>query len=308
MKTNRLADLKLSQMMLGTAQFGLPYGIANRSGQPSYETVRDIIACAYQGGVTCLDTAAGYGTSEEVIGKAITELGLQDKIVVVTKVMIHLPHKNISSKDADNLVRDSVLLSLKRLRLKKLPVCLFHTEKRFRYIESLLKLKEKGLVGHAGVSVMTPEAADQIISSGFAEAIQIPTNIFDLRFKKRGVFQKAKKRKTAVFVRSVYLQGLLFLKDKEIPSQLKEVIPIRKKFQSLAGEAGISLAELALRYVLGISGLTSVVIGVDSLNQMRQNLAIFAKGPLESALMKRISNAVPALPDTILMPNKWTSK
>jgi len=294
--------------MLGTAQFGLSYGIANRSGQPSYETVRDIIACAYQGGVTCLDTAAGYGTSEEVIGKALSELGLQDKVVVITKIMRHLPHKNISSKDADNLVRDSVLLSLKRLRLKKLPVCLFHAEERFRYIESLLKLKEKGLVGHAGVSVMTPEAADQIISSGFAEAIQIPTNIFDFRFTKKGIFQKAKRRKVAVFVRSIYLQGLLFLKDKAIPSQLKKVIPVRKKLQSLADEAGISLAELALRYVLGISGLTSVVIGVDSLEQMRQNLSLFAKRPLNPGLMKRISDAVPALPNTILMPNKWPPK
>ncbi|MFH0796334.1 MAG: aldo/keto reductase [Candidatus Omnitrophota bacterium] len=305
MKTTCFADLSLSRLMLGTVQFGLPYGIANRLGQPSYKTVRDIICCAYQGGVNCLDTATTYGTSEEVIGKVLWESGLQDKVVVVTKIMREIPDKNISSRDADNLAGNAVRLSLKRLRLKRLPVCLFHSEQNFRYIESLLKLREKGVIGHVGVSVETPSAAAKIISSGLAEAIQMPTNVFDSRFTKRGLFQKAKHRKIAVFVRSVYLKGLLFLKDIEIPPALKRVIPVRKKILSLADEAGITPAELAVRYILGIQGTTSVVIGMESLEQTRQNLSLFARGPLEPDLMKRISDAVPDLPDTILMPCKW---
>ena len=53
MEEPKISDLKLSRLMLGTVQFGLPYGIgiANRSGQPSYETARSIIAAAYEGGV-----------------------------------------------------------------------------------------------------------------------------------------------------------------------------------------------------------------------------------------------------------------
>ena len=63
-----------SKMMLGTVQFGLNYGIANTAGKPSYETARDIIKAAYENGVNCLDTAAGYGDSEEVLGRALTEI------------------------------------------------------------------------------------------------------------------------------------------------------------------------------------------------------------------------------------------
>jgi len=49
MQTTTVGDLKLSQLMIGSAQFGMDYGIANKSGQPSYKTVCDILAYAYEG-------------------------------------------------------------------------------------------------------------------------------------------------------------------------------------------------------------------------------------------------------------------
>ncbi|MDD5598133.1 MAG: aldo/keto reductase, partial [Victivallaceae bacterium] len=78
--------MKFSKMMLGTVQFGLNYGIANSAGKPTYETVREIIKAAYEGGINCLDTAAGYGDSDELIGRALTELKLNDKILIISKV------------------------------------------------------------------------------------------------------------------------------------------------------------------------------------------------------------------------------
>ena len=58
MDTVKFGDFCLSRLMLGTAQFGLNYGIANKQGQLSYETVRDIIKYAYEQGVNCLDTGS----------------------------------------------------------------------------------------------------------------------------------------------------------------------------------------------------------------------------------------------------------
>lgn len=307
MQTKRFADLELSQLMLGTVQFGLNYGIANRSGQPSYETARDILACAYEGGVNCLDTAAAYGTSEEVLGKALVELGIADKTIVVSK--IYPMAKDFSStKAADAFVEESVTKSLRRLRLDVLPICLFHREENFCYIESLLKLKDKGLVRHIGASVMTPEATSVIISSGLAEAVQIPANILDHRFTRSGICGDAKKQGMAVFVRSVYLQGLILMPEDEILPELAEVIPIRRKLQCLADDAGMSLKELAIRYVLSIGGLTCALVGVDSVQQMRQNLELFSNGLLDSVLIKAITDVVPNLSDNVLMPNMWSKR
>ena len=86
MQTSSWNGLSLSRMMLGTVQFGLPYGVANHTGQPSYDEVVRIVAAAVEGGVNCFDTAAAYGTSEEVLGNALHELGLADQVTVVTKV------------------------------------------------------------------------------------------------------------------------------------------------------------------------------------------------------------------------------
>ena len=290
--------------MLGTCQFGVPYGIANQTGQPSYETARDIIAAAYEGGINCFDTASGYGTSEEVIGRILGELGLADKVTVVTKAARVIAER-LSAKAAEKLITETALLSLKRLRLEVLPVYLFHTEEHFRHIKVLLKLKEKGLVRRIGVSVMTPDACLRIITSGLVEAVQVPTSVFDRRYIRAGVFSEAGKRGVAVFVRSVYLQGLIFLSDAETPPELSAVIPVRHRIQSIANEAGMGLAELAVRYVFSIPGATAVLVGVESLEQTRQNLALLSKGPLDAGVIKAINEAVPDLPVNILMPNKW---
>jgi len=296
----------LSRLTLGTVQFGLPYGVANRAGQPPYETARDILACAIDGGVTCLDTAAGYGESESVLGRALAELGAAERVSVVTKVAVLAA--DLSPASADALVEESVRNSLRHLRLERLPFCLFHHEQDFRYADSLLKLRARGLVERVGCSTTTPDATRTIIGSGLAEAVQFPASVLDRRFTGAQVAGAARSRGMAVFARSVYLQGLVLLPEATTPDDLCEVIPARRRLAELARDAGIPLAELALRYVLGLGDLTSILVGVDSVDQMRENLALFAKGPLPPDLMKAVVAAAPSLSDTILDPWRWTRR
>ena len=267
MQTTKLGDLELSRLMLGTCQFGLRYGIANKSGQPDHETVRDILACAFEAGVNCLDTSPGYGTSEEVVGRALAELGIADRMAVVSKI-ITMATDFSSSKAVYTFLEESVTDSLKRLRLDVLPICLFSREENLCFAEDLLKLKDKGLIRHIGVSISgrpTPESALAIIHSGLAEAVQIPTSILDLRFVRSDVYEEAKRRDVAVFARSIYLQGLVQVPENEILPELAEIVPVRRKLQHLASRAGISLSELAIRYVLSIGGVTCLLVGVDTL-------------------------------------------
>ncbi len=293
----------LSRLAVGTVQFGLPYGLANRAGQPSYKTACDILACAIAGGVTCLDTAAGYGESESVLGRALAELDAADRVTVVTKVA-RLPD-NLSPAQADALVEESVRNSLRHLRLESLPFCLFHHEQDFRYADSLLKLRERGLVERIGCSTTTPSVTRTIIDTGVAEAIQFPASILDHRFSGREVAGAARALGMKVFARSVYLQGLVLLSDATTPETLCGAIPARHQFAELARSAGIPLAELALRYVLGLEDLSSILVGVESVDQMKKNLALFAKGPLPPDLMQAVMAAAPTLSDAILDPWRW---
>lgn len=307
MQTSKFRYITLSKLMLGTVQFGMSYGIANTSGQPSYEAARDIIAAAYEGGVNCLDTAANYGTSEEVLGMALDELGLRDAFTVVTKIPL-MGDDFASQSAADSFVESSVIQSLKRLRLRVLPVCMFHMESDFRYIESLLKLRDRGLVRYVGSSVMTPAATARIVASGLADAVQLPTSVLDLRYLRQGIYREAARRGVGLFVRSIYLQGLLLMPEADIIPELQSVIPVRRRLSEIADQAGMPLAELAARYILSLEGVTCAVVGVETVEQMRQNTELFSKGPLDASITHAIDDAVPELPDEILMPNKWSKR
>ena len=61
----------LSKLALGTVQFGLDYGISNKTGQVEAKDVKSILEHARRQGLKTLDTAAAYGTSEEVLGDTI---------------------------------------------------------------------------------------------------------------------------------------------------------------------------------------------------------------------------------------------
>ena len=121
--------MKYSLLMLGTVQFGMDYGVANTHGKPSFETVKNILREAFDGGVNALDTAPEYGNSEEVIGKALKELGVLKKFKTVTKIpripencdpekFIEASLKNSLSRLQQEVIFDQKLLGFHRLRAK----------------------------------------------------------------------------------------------------------------------------------------------------------------------------------------------
>jgi aryl-alcohol dehydrogenase-like predicted oxidoreductase len=139
--------MQFSRLMLGTVQFGLEYGIANESGKPSFDRVCEIVKTAFEGGVTALDTAAAYGTSEEVLGAALERLGLREAMTVVSKVP---PIPDGADAEAERFIERSLRESLRRLRLGRLAVCLLHREEDLRHLPLLEKMVGRGLTGGAG--------------------------------------------------------------------------------------------------------------------------------------------------------------
>ncbi len=306
MITSTWNDYELSRLMLGTVQFGMPYGVANRTGQPEYHDVLAIVAAAVEGGVNCFDTAAAYGTSEEVLGRALHELGVADRVLVVTKVRPLNPDELADSTMASRAIERSVDESRRRLRLDCLPVVLFHREPDAKYLDELEELRTKGCLRHIGVSCDNrPGRAAEIVAAGNVSALQLPGNVLDRRHQNSGIFHEAASRGVAVFLRSVYLQGLLVMSERDIPPGLRDVLPARQKLQGLADAAGIRLAELALRFMLSQDGITSVLAGVETVAQVRDNLAIFNQGPLPADLLNALDAATPELSETILTPSLW---
>ncbi len=290
-----------SKMQLGTAQFGLNYGVANTAGKPSYETAKDIISAAYDGGINTLDTAAAYGNSEEVIGRALNELNLQEKFQIISKVP-PVSSQHLSSSEAEKFIINSVEKSLRRLQVDHLDICLFHQEADIKYMDVLNKLKLCGLINGYGVS-LDSTAYCQVALALDIGFIQLPYNILDKRFD--DFLLKASARNIKIFTRSVYLQGLLLMPEDRIKPFLQEIIPVRRKLNQLAKSSGIGMAELCVRFVLSNQSVTSILSGVDNLSQLQENLKLIEKGILPDNLYKEINKTVPIYPEKIVRPTKW---
>ena len=296
-------DIEFSPLMLGTVQFGLDYGIANQGGRPEYRTCRDIVACALEAGINCFDTAAAYGESEQVLGRIISELNVADQVVVVSKNR-PISDLDVPAEQVPGFIESSLVQSLENLRMEALPVFLFHRDRDLPWMEALHAMKERGLVGRVGISVDTAEGAEQAVGNGLVEAIQLPHNLFDHRFSGT-VFGRVLERKIPLFARSAFLQGLLLMPEEKIPKNLHVVVPVRRRIEALAREAGMGMPEICLRYCLSFPAITSVLIGVDSVEQLRENAAMMQRGPLDRDLMQRMDECVPDFPNSVVRPSLW---
>src|SRR6185369_12682558 len=132
---------------VGTAQFGMNYGIANRSGQPSRSEVSAILELAGTNGVDLIDTANLYGESELVIGECLPE---GHRFNIVTKTP-YFPASSIADSDRSTL-RSACCDSLRKLRQASLYALLVHNADDLlkpggeRLYEEMQLLKDEGLV------------------------------------------------------------------------------------------------------------------------------------------------------------------
>ena len=275
-----------SKLMLGTVQFGMNYGVANTTGKPSYDTAKAILKAAFDGGVTALDTAPAYGDSEEVIGRALSELGLSGRFRIVTKIPT-VP----DGCDAEKFIAQSLQSSLRRLRIDRAAAALLHAEADVVHLDALKSMIGRGLIEAAGVSLNT---AAHRADGESADCLQVPASLLDRRFD--GCFGKERH----IFVRGAYMQGMLLMPEEKI--FIPEVAERRRRLEKL----GLPMAELALRFLFSKPEPKSILTGVETLDQLRENIRIAALPPLgESDLRKVEEIAFPELPEMYVSPFFW---
>lgn len=295
--------MKLSKICLGTAQLGMAYGISNVTGKPTLEQSREILRTALDNGITTFDTAPAYGDSEKVLGQCLAEFGRET--VLISKLS-RLDWR-LSSEDIAARIRSSLETSLSNLLAVRLSVCLFHylhdmyTRERLA-LQTLMAFKEMGWIEKIGASIYTPEDAETCLRNPACEVIQVPFNAADKRLLETDFFRRAKEKKKLVLVRSVFLQGLFFKPD--LPAELQDFTPFRERVEEIARGEDISLEELLLRYVLSFEDVDSVIVGVDTIDQLRRNIDISRRGGLDASTVEKI-NRLGTAPEYIIDPRLW---
>jgi aryl-alcohol dehydrogenase-like predicted oxidoreductase len=290
-------------LVLGTAQLGFLYGVANKTGLPDQAMATAIVREAWENGIEEFDTAQGYGDSEIVLGRALADLGLSQKAKIVSKFDPSLDHLNAPA------ILESLDQSVERLGVQSLYGIMLHREE-------LLSLWNKGLmeilndfvlsgrVKQIGISVYSPDRAIQGLNTEGIDMVQLPTNILDRRFENAGVFQLADKKKKQVYIRSVFLQGLLLMDPEEIPTNMAFARPLLKKLEFLASDLGLTRQEIALGYLKSGMPNAHVIFGAETQNQVKENVISWQKKIPES-LVNQIRAIFPNVSENILNPVLW---
>jgi aryl-alcohol dehydrogenase-like predicted oxidoreductase len=245
------------KLALGTVQFGLDYGISNKNGQVDKGQVTDIINLAMSLGIDTLDCAGAYGESEQILGDIIAQLPSHQQFNIISKIS---PLTNEQSS-----INDSFSMSLKNLHRDKIETLLFHRAenllnhpKKELLFEQLQGLKSQGKVNRIGVSVYSPEQLKKIALNYPIELAQVPMNVFDQRFISSDMIKLCQQKNIKFHVRSLFLQGLLFIEHDKLPIYFAPYQEKLKCFSTLAKHLNCSKLALALVIVAQNSLKTKV--------------------------------------------------
>lgn len=250
-----------SRLALGTAQFGLPYGISNHAGQPSSQACAAILCEARLAGVNALDTAVAYGNSESILG----ELGVRD-LQVITK----LPAVPPACPNVANWVNEQVSQALARMDKHQLDGLLLHRPAQLNMpfgqglYNALLEQKEKGLVRKIGISIYAPQELEALPEGMRLDIVQSPQSIIDQRMITTGWAQRLKDQGLELHIRSIFLQGLLLMSAAQRPPQFARWQGLWQTWDHWLARTGLSPLQACLRYALSLPWPDRIVVGVNS--------------------------------------------
>lgn len=292
----------MAQIGLGTAQFGMDYGIANAAGACAREDIAAILARAADAGLKVLDTAADYGNAESRLGACLPQ-GHGFRIITKTPDLAGVA-------DADTIVEcltEAFERSLHRLGVSAVYGLLIHNANNLLgplgnvFWRTLEDFRARHLVEKIGVSVYTGAQIDRLLDRYPLDLVQLPLNVFDQRLIVGGQLAKLHRRGIEVHARSVFLQGLLLMPPDGLPKHLAHIARPLQRWQGFVRRHGLELVSGAIDFVRSQPEIDTLIIGVTGLPELDDVLAATAQPPSPSPFWPRF-----AIDDeTVIDPRLW---
>ena len=282
------------KLVIGSAQLGMNYGLFNNK-KISRKEFKKIEKLVINSKIKFIDTAIRYGESENIIGNSkLKNLNIITKIKIPNKKNIHI--KNWALKEISK--------SLIKLKINKIYGVLIHDYKDLlgkhgkNYLLSLQELKKKKIIKKIGISVYEPQEIKKIWKFWRPDLIQVPLNPLDNRILDSGWVDILKKFKVKIFVRSVFLQGLLINENRSLRINKNEKI-ILNKFRNWCYKNNVPLLQACLHFIKQFKKIDYLVVGFNNSNQLKEIIDVFKKKQI--IIPKKFSTNKKNLID----PRKW---
>lgn len=300
--------LTASEVSLGTAEIGLDYGF---KGSPQYSrpSIQDsirLIRRAADRGINWLDTARAYGNSEEVIGRALKDLSPRPRIS--SKVIFENPVSDMDAAAQRGQVFHSIESSLGALQVDAIDLLYIHnaTEKLLRETairDSLEEARSQGKIRLAGATCYGEEDALATLKDPLFQVLQVPFSLLNQKMRQR-VFPEAARKGVGVFVRSVFLRGVLTPQIDFLPERLAPLREQASKILQVLGSEVDGLAEAAVRFCLSLPEISSVLMGLKNEAELESNVSGLSRGPLPEGMMAALAGLSLSDPD-LVDPTHW---
>jgi aryl-alcohol dehydrogenase-like predicted oxidoreductase len=245
---------------IGTAQFGMDYGVSNTQGITPAQEVSKILSYANLMNIHYIDTAPAYQQSECILGQ---QLPVSHKFCLI-------------SKCAGESYPASLTASLQRLQQEKIYGLLLHqvqeilSESGQEKFAELTQCKTLGLVEKIGVSVYTPQQVETVLANYPIDIIQVPINLFDQRLLNLDLLKRLKKQQIEIHARSIFLQGLLLMENSKVPAYFQPWVSMLKKYQEFLREQNCSPLVACLNFIKSLGLIDVAIVGVNNLLQLQQ--------------------------------------
>jgi aryl-alcohol dehydrogenase-like predicted oxidoreductase len=258
------------KIAIGSAQFGSKYGLANSDGPVPRPEVIKILQLARENGISCIDTARAYGSSEEVLGgfgmvgwDVITKLPRYPSLIPIEEWVEQSIGESLAHLNIDSIY--GLLLHY--------PMDLFGAHGQKLYA-SLIGLKNQGLIKKIGVSIYSPEELDRILDKFDIDLVQSPCNLLDRRILESGWADSLDRAGIELHVRSVFLQGLLLNNGLQESPPFNKWWNVWEELERWRSNLNISIFGACLQFPISEPKIKKVVIGVDSVEQLNQIITV----------------------------------
>jgi aryl-alcohol dehydrogenase-like predicted oxidoreductase len=298
---------------VGETGYGM-WGMGGWSGSDDEESLRSLQR-AVDLGCNFFDTAWAYGEghSEGLLGRLV-RANPDKKLYAASKI----PPKNrkwpsrrgFTLDDAfpPDYIEEYVHRSLKNLGLESLDLMQFHVweddwVEDGRWAKKMDELRGQGLIGAVGLSInrWEPWNGVRTVRSGLVDSVQVIYNIFD-QTPEDELFPACRERDVAVIARVPFDEGTLtgtLTKESRwpegdwrntyfVPENLIPSVERADALKPVAERAGLTLPEMALRFILSDPTVSTIIPGMRKLRNVEANVAASDAGPLGAALVEEL--------------------
>jgi spore coat polysaccharide biosynthesis protein SpsF len=299
--TAEFVKSSFERIVLGTANLGMSYGVANQSGEQDLSNFRDIIKLSKKNGISMIDTAYGYGNAEYKLGLLSDDI--DEHFEIYSKVNSHSKSSLTKSQEIESQVHES----LGRLNQNSI-YCYYLHDPEDMYVnevlDKLIELKSNGLFEKIGVSVYTKQHAMDALEIGQVDVIQVKYNLLDRELEEIGFFERAESLNKEIMIRSVFLQGVL-INQKVINDKFATLNQTISEIDMISRDYSLTRMDLALFYVLSNKHIKGIILGFDNLEQFEEIISSIKRIKPNDSLLDKLKSLKLDFDKKILNPTNW---